>query len=256
MVNVAQAVWDGQGQAEWAEVLSEKGGFKLYITVMRDALKVDGIRWAASARDLQEIADMLDCLLLTPKVVDLIWLQATLKFNSIVNHRLPGQSQTTIVANLTSDLYSKILDDKIRELGGDKDRLIDSIGKYWVLHNGLLQPGRLYGARTACNYGWPSSEAVGRHGVTPGVLVWQTPGFRHDDKHVDPSQVVRLMKRSARLVHPDGLAEDVDLVELLQDPARAHLANHDGVLRYLRMRMVKQGSVRARILPYSAKAVG
>lgn len=219
----------GNAQVEWDEVLSEHEGHKLYIRVIRDGMKVGGVRVAASAKVLQQIADLLDSILLTPRVIDLIWQQAQVRFDPVINEK------GVIVANMTSEHYSTLVDAEVEKKGGDQGGLIDSIGKYWVLSNRLAQAGLEFGKANACNYGWLSSTGQYR-AITPGLKLWQEPGYRHNDDHVDPSQLVRLMARGARLIRAGGDGEEqVDLVDVVGDPALAPLVNHDGVLRYLRM---------------------
>jgi len=112
------------------------------------------------------------------------------------------------------------------------------VGKYWCLVNRLRQlVGLLYGTRNACNYGWPSTSGRYR-GVTAGVKCWQSPGFKHDHEHWDPSQTIRLMYRLAVLFDSDGNRETVDLYDVASDPSLAPLISHEGVLHYLRQRCV------------------
>jgi len=46
------------------------------------------------------------------------------------------------------------------------------------------------------------------------------------------------MHRMARLVKPDGTEEEVDLHDIAKDPALAPLMSHEGVLKYLRQKLV------------------
>jgi hypothetical protein len=229
-MSLIEDIKNGQAQMEWADVVSQNiDGAALRISVMRDALKVNGVRVMADAVELQMAADELECSLLTPKVVDLIYQQAALRFDPVI--RADGD----IVASSTPARVSALIDDRIKTHGGDQGGIIDSIGKYWVLHNHLTSAaGLLYGKRTACNYGWLSTTGL-YQAVTPGLKCWQSPGFRHNCQHKDPSQLVRLMKRRAVLVRPHGCEEAIDILDVLQDPTLAPLANHDGVLHYLRI---------------------
>lgn len=233
-MDIVKEVKEGRASFEWAEVFSEQAGKRLYISVFRDAMKFGGIRMPATARQMQEIADELTCMLMTPKVVDMCWLQAGIKFNPVYNIR--GK----IVANCDVNTVHAEIEKRLADVGGDDgESLIDSVGKYWVLTNRLASPAFLtYKDRNACNYGWCSND--GRLlGVTAGVKVWQSPGYQHNDVHVDPSQTIRLMYRFARLIHEDGREEHVDLHDVLSNPALASLVNHDGVLKYLRQMSVK-----------------
>lgn len=249
-MGVVDEVRNGRAQVEWADVVSQaEGGASLRVSVMRDGLKVDGVRVAANALDLQAIADLLGCVLLTTKVIDLIYQQASLRFDPVV------RADGNIVANSTSKRVSALIDAQIARRGGDPGGLIDSIGKYWVLHNHLSDVGALrYGKQTVCNYGW-LSESGYYPAETRGLKCWQPPGFQHDEHHVDPSQIVRLMRRKATLVRPGLADEELDLLNVLQDPALAPLINHQGPLEYLRIATVpapEEPSEPIELPPYSA----
>jgi hypothetical protein len=234
-MTVVEDVRAGRAQVEFAEVVARgDDGTELRIDVIRDALKIDGVRVSANARDLQTIADMIGCLLLTPKVIDLVYEQASLRFDPIV------RADGNIVALSTSKRVSGLIDAAIAARGGDPGGLIDSVGKYWVLHNHLATPSALkYGLASVCNYGWLGTNA-GFPALTAGLRCWQTPGFQHDDSHTDPSQLVRLMRRKARLRRPSESEQSIDLLDALRDAALAPLLNHDGVLRYLRVASVPE----------------
>lgn len=232
-MDLVEAIRAGRATVDWAFVTSEHAGNKLRISVMRDALKVDNVRWPATAIDLQRVADELGAMLLTPKVVDLIWLEAGrtgTQFNPVINHRYPGHAKETIVADMPVIDVSGLVDDKIAE-AGDTGGVIASVGKYWVLTNKLLD-GK-FGAAQACNYGWHSTGAP-YGAVTGGLKVWQTIGSRHNNEHIDPSQVVRLMHRISFLTRPGAKEEVVDLHKVATDPVLAPLISHEGVLRVLR----------------------
>ena len=230
-IDVVQAVKEGDAEVQWADLTSEHNGHKLTLSVFRDAMKFGGVRVPADAKTIQQVADLTYCMLLTPKVVDLIWQQASVKFDPYLNS---GSPSYTIVAVMPVRDVSAAVDKKI-EAAGDDGGIISSVGKYWVVINRLASPGSLeYGSKSACNYGWCSS--TGQYsGVTPGIKVWQSPGFRHNDLHVDPSQVIKLMSRSAKLVRADSDAEEkVDLHDVAADPELAPLISHEGVLTVLR----------------------
>ncbi len=211
----------------------------------------DGVRLPATALELQKIADLTGCLLLTPKVIDLIWLQAKLKFDSITQTQsYPDEDISddsgVIVANSHIHVVHQRLEAALAELGGDDGvSLIDSVGKYWCLINnlatGITPSGRklAYGSANACNYGWPASRGA-YPGVTRGVHVWQTPGFRHDHHHWDPSQTIRLMYRKAVLIHEDGSQAVVDLHSVARSELAGLLHHQPGELVYLRQRGVPE----------------
>lgn len=254
-IDVVQMVRDGKGYFEWAEVLSEHAGHKLWISVSRDALKFDGIppctwrrvaraplageqatydgvRLPMSANEMQQVCDLLSCMMPTPKILDLIWQQADMRFDPVIN--VNGR----IVAESDIHLVHNAIEKKIASAPGDSSGLIDNVGKYWVLSNRLQQTPQ-YGVRTACNYGWHSSNGASS-AVTPKLHVWQAEGTRHDDRHADPSQVWRGVYRLARHIDPHGNVALVDLHTIAKSPELAPLINHNGVLRVLRQPSVPE----------------
>lgn len=244
-MDIVQLVKEGKCRYEWYEVVSTDNGTQLHIKVLRDAMTFDnipaltwdfkpiagdqrtfdGVRLPATAHQLQEIADLLGGMLLTPKVIDMIWLQATLKFDAIVNIN----GQIVAISNI-NDVHTAI-EKKISADNGTQ--LVSCVGKYWCLMNELPKYGMLYGDYTCCNYGWFAKHASGP-GITPGTSCWQRPGFKHNKQHWDPSQTIRLMHRKAWLVHPDGTKESVDLHDIAADAKYAKLLHHQGVLTCLR----------------------
>ena len=252
-MDVVQLVRDGKGRFEWVEVCSEHNGNKLFISVMRDAMvfddmpamswkrkplagddrRFDGVRMPATAHELQEIADLVNGMLMTPLVIGLIWLQAVLKFDCVVNVK----GKIVAISNI-HDVHEAI-EKVIEGLGGDDGtQLVSCVGKYWCLIQQLASCGMLHGDWIACNYGWFAKSASGP-GVTPGTQCYQRPGFRHNKQHWDPSQTIRLMYQWARLVRADGTEEHVFLPDIAQDVDLCPLLTHDGKpLSYLRQKGV------------------
>lgn len=220
-------------------VRSGEGAKTLKIQVTHDAIKIrdTGFRQPATAAQMQRLADRLDCMLLTPLVVDLVWRQAKVRFDAVVN--VDGK----IVAGLSVEDYNDAVDECVSDSGGPVLELTACVGKYWVVCNALARDPKAlrYGKRTAANYGWFSSRAPrSRRGVTGGdIHPWQTIGTAHNDEHVDPSQVVRLMHRKAELFE-DGAVREVDLRDIAVDPVLVPLLNHDGILRVLRQPSVPE----------------
>lgn len=248
-MDVVKLVEKGLGNFEYHTIYSTYKDYTLKIKVFRDAMKFDavpgmkfnrtpngkaktydGVRLPASAYELQEIADLLNCMLLTPKVIDLIWLQAELKFDAIIN--IKGQ----IVAISNIEDVHEAIENKIKSLGGDDGtKLVSCVGKYWCLTNQLQYYGMLHGAWTCCNYGWCAVRASGP-GILPGVQCWQRPGYRHGGTHLDPSQTIRLMHKIGILEKPDGNKEKVNLQEIAQDSKLFNLITHGEPLKYLRQK--------------------
>ena len=270
IVNVVDLVSRGFARYEWTWICSERRGYKLFIAVTRDAMKFDqlpmlnwhrdddanpirdygittrfgpaekgfsGVRLPASAYELQQIADIVGGMLLTPRVADLIWLQAGLNFDCVVNSG-PPYFQRLADVNVTA--AHQLIEERIAEHGGDDGKkLVSCEGKHWCLVNeladGYTSSGQLlYGERTACNYGWCAQVASGP-GLTTGVQCWQRPGFKHSNDHFDPSQTIRLMYSQGWLVRPGRDGEPVGLGEVAANPELAFLLTHDSKpLRYRR----------------------
>lgn len=181
---------------------------------------------------MQQVADLLGCMLLTPKVLDLVWQQAERRFDPVIN--VNGQ----IVAMSDIHLVHEAIEAKIVKIGGDPKSLVASVGKYWVLSNRLL--GGKFGIHQCVNYGWHASNAT-LAAVTPGLKVYQNPGAAHDSSHIDPSQVVRLMYRWAWLLRAGSNTwERIDLHTVATDPDLCPLISHEGVLKVLRMQDVPE----------------
>lgn len=260
-MNVVQLVKDGKAKFEWSQLTSEYNGYKLHLNVLRDAMKFDeipamtwdfkpvyvngelderifnGVRLPASAGQLQEIADLVGGMLLTPKIIDLIYINAKVKFDSIVNS---GPSAYTIVAIININDIHEMIEDKIESIGDDGTGIVECVGKYWCLIEDLNSKGMVQGDYCACNYGWLAKSASGP-GVTPGTQCWQRPGFAHNKQHWDPSQTIRLMHPKAVLEHPDGTKEDVDLHDIANNVDLCGLIVHTNKpLTYLRQEGVEQ----------------
>jgi len=206
----------------FSTVTSTLRDLSLDIYVFTRPMRINGIQECATVVELQELADEMGCMLLTPKVCDLIWQQAPIRFDAIV--RADGD----IVANTTPKRYTQLLDE---ELAG-RTGLAADLGKYWVLVNDLPTARTDQGEQACANYGWHSSKAPYR-GVTPGLLVWQTVGTKHNLKHKDPSQGVLLMMKNGTLRRGSEVTY-VDLQEIGKDPLTAPLITHEKVLTVYR----------------------
>lgn len=274
MINVVEEVAEGRTEVNWSTVTSTASGKELTICVFADSMKfngvpaltwglrplgkddtwyteevLDGVRLPATALQLQRIADLTGCMLLTPKVIDLIWVQAVYRFNAVTTAcRAPGGSDRVIVANSPIHAVHRAVEAALGAAQGTR-KLVSSEGKYWCLTNGLLGKA----SDTACNYGWMSANAP-YGGVTAGVKVWQTPGYRHNHDHLDPSQTIRLMYREAVLAdQKTGRTEVVDLMDLAQGPLAGLIHHEPGPLQYLRQAAEPQGNA---VLPMYAPKLG
>lgn len=248
-LNILELVRSGDVQVEWAELTSEYNGHKLVLSVMRDAMRFNnvpamtwdrkiisakrfnGVRLAATAKELQEIADLLFGMLLTPKVCDLVWAEAGrsgTQLESVVS--VKGR---IVAVSHVHDVH-EALEAALRKAGGDVGGFIESVGKYWVISNRLI--GGKFGVNQAVNYAWFTRQRGNGLGVTKTANVWQTVGAAHNALHQDPSQAIRLMHRLARLLRAGSTEyEDVDLYDIAKDPELAGLISHEGVLQTTRM---------------------
>jgi hypothetical protein len=235
---VLDAVTSGEAAPDYAELNVSGGGHDMTLLVFADALKVQGIRIAVSATLEQQIADALGCLLLTPRLADLVWLARARTLLPI-----PGD----VVAR-TDRQESAAIDAALGDAPGPS-QIVQTVGKHWVISNALLtHPGR------AENYGWhfPGATWGGQSwesAVTPGLRVVQGQGWAHDPTHLDYSQTCVLVHRACRV---DGA--DRDLVDVLQDPALAPLISHEGPLRILRQPGVAQLACRLPSAPSQVMA--
>lgn len=196
----------GDFEVSWAQVQSGPAVFNVFA----DALKIGGVRISCSATVLQKIADLLGCMLLTPKISDLCFLQARQV------PPLPISPNSTDTATMIRE--SQLLD---QHAGG----FISPVGKPWVLSN-KITPTR------AALYGWQSNAPIGNiplyAGVTPGVRVIQPLSTAHDPSYTDYAMLCVLMSKTCTL---DGQVFDTGA--LLQGP-HASLGSHEGPLHVLR----------------------
>lgn len=217
----------GNYEIEWATVQSAHNGQVAEFQVFGDALKIDGVRVGMSARTEQLIADALGCMLLTPKLADLIWQQriTTLKPEPVT---FSGSTRTMIE-------HSKAIDKQLAALGNPMG-LRSTVGKHWVIDNDLKAK-----PKWAMNYGWhfegKSFQTISGEVCASqfkdekgnfGRLI-QGKGTRHDMNHSDYSQTCVLVSLACTV---NGT--DFDLKSLLQDPDLAPLASHQGVMKILR----------------------
>jgi hypothetical protein len=122
--------------------------------------------------------------------------------------------------------------------------LIADVGKDWVTTSKLFKP---YdppahcerGEVRAANYGWHLKEPwIFKSASAPSTInVMQPVGLCHSIKHVDYSQVVRLVRRDVRVCGP-GLGTQgchvFDIRALASDASLYGLVNHDGPLPDMR----------------------
>lgn len=228
---IQELVRDGDCEYAWTSITSTSGSHTAEFSVFSDALKIDGIRVNVTAETAQAVADTLDCLLLTPKLADLMWLQRAVTLPPFPRGNTNGMSTTQAMVD-----HSTKIDSALAALP-DATGLIGTVGKHWVIDNGLL--GKPAG--TAMNYGWhfegqsfqgnafDTTASLIKDGSGQLVRLIQGRGTRHNKIHVDYSQVCVLVHRTCTV---DG--SEMSLTDVLADPDLAPLANHTGVLKVLR----------------------
>lgn len=220
-------VAQGDYEIEWATIQSTHNGQVAEFQVFGDALKIEGVRVGMSARTEQLIADALGCMLLTPKLADLIWQQriVTLKPQPVT---FSGSTKTMVE-------HSQKIDNQLAALGNPMG-LKSTVGKHWVIDNDLKDK-----PQWAMNYGWhfegksfeniagelSASQYKDEKG-NYGKLI-QGRGTRHNMEHSDYSQTCVLVSQACTV---NGT--DFDLKSLLQDPDLAPLASHQGVMKIFR----------------------
>jgi hypothetical protein len=230
---LADALSDGRIEFEFHSITATgKYGDELCFEVFADAAKIDGVRFMVTAIETQELADALGLMMTTPKIEDLIAIDAQVTIAPIT------QIKGNITALAKQEDYSAAVDKALE--GKDTDgKLISTVGKSWVLSNRLV-PGGKYGLHTACNYGWVYPTAR-YNAVTRGLKCWQQPGYAHNDVHKDASQVLRLVNPKCTIRRGNKDTWDmITLQEVLQDVDLAPMVSHEGVLKVLRQPSVRE----------------
>lgn len=232
----------GHFSVRWATITSSNGRHTAEFHVLADALKIDGVRVNVSAETQQIIADMTGCMLLTPKLADLIWVQREISLTPFPR-AITGTTQGMI------DHSAKI--DAALARFSNPNGLIATVGKHWVIDDELLTHKGM-----AENYGWHfegpafqgmtgapcASRATAPNGQV--VRVIQGTGWAHNMFHSDYSQVCVLVSRSCKV---DGVEHDLRTV--LQDPELASLASHTGPMKVLRQPGVPEPTDTTIVIP-------
>lgn len=174
---ILRAIRDGVPLPPSVEVLDG-------VWVWADALRIDGVRVAVSARTAQLVADALGMSLATAALEDEIWRVAEIRLEPATF----SPARFRIDAWETVERHSAAVDARLQGTPAMPGDLVAGVGKAWVLDDRAIdRPGR------AANYGWHSAGAPYRP-VTAGVpKVWQPLAFAHNLDHFDYSQTLRLV---------------------------------------------------------------
>jgi hypothetical protein len=179
----------------WADV--DVGG-GLVVCVASDALRAGideagaPVRLPASYAETIAICRALDCVPPTREISDAIWRAASVRVRpqGLVVTTGDARQMATVEWSLR---HNAAIEGQLRDRDVKPENIVADVGKDWILDNGLA-------VRGAVNYGW---RADAHHLLQP-------LGHAHNAQHWDYSQVVRLVKRCARL---DGAV--VDLLDVL-----------------------------------------
>ena len=211
----------GNFEAEWVPLEHVSGGRKIRFDVMKDALKIDGVRVNVSAELQQKLADVFSASLLTAHIADLMFINAT--------HRVEPCPMTISSTVASMVKHSQAVDAKV---GSDIKGIVASPGKHWILDKKLD-----WNTDKACNYGWhfvgttykgiKGHPAASKQNKLNGsiISVIQPNACAHDMRHSDYSQICQLVSQVCWI-------DDVEhkLVNVLQDPSKCDLAVAGGPL--------------------------
>lgn len=207
----------------WTTITVQDRRHTLEIDVPEDALRIEGVRVNVSARTAQQICDLLECILPTPRLVMLMHQQATVPV--YVGPRAPDATMSTTA---TMVARSRDVDAAIC---GRTGLVSQGAWKHWVLAPGATD-------RRAANYGW----------MRAGSKPWQSLGLQHNLDHTDYSQCWQSPRRACRV---DG--RQADLADVLRDPELAPLVSWDGALRVTRQPGVELVAPKPMLPPLEVK---
>lgn len=168
-----------------------------HIFVGNDALKIDGIRINVSANLSYKITEILDLVMPTDTICDIIHRNA----EEIIEPCMQPDSVKNGTMHYTSNMirHSREIDKKIK----DQTKLISTVGKSWIINNRLIGKEKLHG----CNYGWHCKGAHYRGFKYDHV--WQPAGLAHNTVHVDYSQTYRPIQKYAIVNNQQILLSDL-----------------------------------------------
>lgn len=229
---VIDAVNNGLLQFDWIPVVSNIVGHTAIFQVLSDAAYVildDGSRYRpmTTAPLLQKIADMTEASLMTAKIYDLAYLQATIKTGPTF---LPASLQMGYTH------YSVHFNQIVENKRNGQDGLMEQAGKAWIIDEllersgycvnfGFNIKGAPYSYQGISGYQRPPSHAH------QSAIVSKNPEAFLDAEgsEQDYSQIIYLMQSACSV---DG--DDSTVQKVLSDPELCGLASYTGVLKYLK----------------------
>ena len=221
--SVLAAVAAGNYELAWAPLAVGD----VVLQVSARPLKVEGVSVNVSATIQQQVADLLNAMLPTPKIMDLMWLGRAATVQPFT------QPITSSAAGMLK--ASATVDGWVEAAGNPGGILV--LEKTWCVGNSLLEhPGKAMNYGLFCvpnqpdnHYSGIATEACVSIANPKLGRVIQGQGWAHDPAHLDYSQWCPLVQRACTVGGSSG-----DLADVLQDPKRAPLLSHEGVLRVLR----------------------
>lgn len=236
-IYILEAVKAGKAEFAWAPIFSQIGENEGTFYVLTDALKIEGVRVSVSATLQQQIADLLDAMLLTPKLADL-------RFHSAEQRLLPLPRPITNETSIMIEQSAKI-DKMVKKNNYTTEKIIDTVGKHWCIGNEL----KLVSNKMAMNYGWHFAGSTTIQGVKgypcdskltdpKSKVIYHTiqpSACKHDSSHADYSQICILVKKDCLV---NGQLARLD--QVLRDKNLAHLASHEGMLSMIRQNEVPE----------------
>lgn len=216
---ILDAVAGGLAYCGWEHVRSTIDGNEAIFFVTDDAFRVDledgsRFRFPVSAKLSQQCADAVHCSLMTPKIMDLSYQQATVKLGATM---LPAKPDMVTIAK------SKLYNQEVEKKRAGRTGLIRDCGKAWVISNRLSKSPVV-----GVNHGFYDPKAPYLSPVSQ-LKLWQNRGTFHDRNHTDYSQTLQLM--SSRCVLN---GQSVPVVELMVHPVLCKLISDEGKLLYTR----------------------
>lgn len=232
---IVDAVARGQhAPLNWCPLRLSRNGVEATVFVMADALMLgepgDFIRCSMNADTAQRVAWQLGAYLPTTKICDAAWDQAKYRIKPQTQGP-PDYDYFDMDAPQRMLDYHEAVDTAIGIAHGvgtwNPGSLVGNVGKHWVLSNKLL------GTSKVCNYGWYVQS--GWHVSASGNRMIQTLGRAHNGRHVDYSQILRLVKNEVIVA-----GKQMTFAEVATDETLCWLVSDEGVLKTLSVPSAEQ----------------
>lgn len=214
---IMAAVAAGMVDHHWWPLELSRAGRTCKILVSRRALALSqgGQRLVVSLsyNAQQGVASMLGARMLTSRISDEIWKQASTRLTPITR---PWSQDGTMAKTSRMREQSAAVDAAVAGASG----LVANEGKDWVITKRFWsEPAKRHNSANFGWYGAGSSKSPG------GLQVIQSIGLAHDRQHVDYSQLCRFVRTEVLV---DGAATSYR--DVLTDPELAPLLSDEGPL--------------------------